>query len=117
MDVQISSTMVEGSCNACTNRTDIVYNITFCAMSFRVCEKCREELLEKLKGATWKIKKVGKTKKTKVHVVMTDDCRENDCGCWSESIDSIWLDEKKAEGRAEKRYNGHVIDWEIVDSE
>ena len=54
--------------------------------------------------------------KTKVHVVMTDDCRENDCGCWSESIDSIWLDEKKAEGRAEKRYNGHVIDWEIVDS-
>uniref|UniRef100_A0A6M3K5K8 Uncharacterized protein n=1 Tax=viral metagenome TaxID=1070528 RepID=A0A6M3K5K8_9ZZZZ len=54
--------------------------------------------------------------KTKVYVVMSDDCREGDCGWRLESIDSIWLDKEKAEGRAKKRYNGYVIDWEIEDS-
>ncbi len=52
----------------------------------------------------------------KVYVVMVDDCRENDCGCWSDSIDSIWLDEKKAKKRAEERYLGNVVNWEIEDS-
>jgi len=48
MDIKRSSTLAEGSCNACTVRTDIVYNISFRNMSVRVCEKCRVELVKKL---------------------------------------------------------------------
>jgi hypothetical protein len=51
MDVKWSSTIIEGSCNACTNRTDVIYNITLRVMSFRLCEKCKEELIKKLKEA------------------------------------------------------------------
>ena len=51
----------------------------------------------------------------KLYVVMVDDCRENDCGCWSESIDSIWLDKVKAEKRAKDRYNGRVVEHRTED--
>ena len=44
---------------------------------------------------------------------MQDDCNENDCGCYSESIDSIWFDKNKAEKVAETRYHAHVDEHEV----
>jgi hypothetical protein len=49
----------------------------------------------------------------KVYIVLSDDCNENDCGCFSESIESVWLDEKKANKRAKELYNGRVSDHEV----
>lgn len=49
----------------------------------------------------------------KVYIVMTDDCNENDCGCYIESIDSIWLDEEKAKKRAKEVFRGYVTSEEV----
>jgi hypothetical protein len=43
-----------------------------------------------------------------IYIVLTDDCNENDCGCFLESIESVWLDEKKATERANQLYNARV---------
>ena len=51
----------------------------------------------------------------KVYIVMVDDCNENDCGCYSESIDSVWFDEEKANKRAEERYNGRVSEQNVLE--
>lgn len=49
----------------------------------------------------------------KVYVVLSADCNEADCGCYLESIDSIWLSKDKAISRAEERYNGRVVRYTI----
>lgn len=36
-------------------------------------------------------------------------------GCYTESIDSIWLSENKAENRAKERYHAHVISCDTED--
>lgn len=50
-----------------------------------------------------------------VYIVMTDDCNENDCGCYSESIDSVWLNEEKAKEKAKSSYKGYVKKLETED--
>ena len=49
----------------------------------------------------------------KVYLVYADDCNENDCGCWSESVDSIWFDEEAAKKQAGKVYHGRVDPQEV----
>ncbi len=49
----------------------------------------------------------------KVYIVLTDACPE--CGCWSESIDSIWANEKDAKKRAKEKYNGKFRCYEVKD--
>lgn len=49
----------------------------------------------------------------KVYIVMEDDCRENECGCWSESIRSVWMDERLAKADASMGYNCRVVDYDI----
>ena len=58
-----------------------------------------------------------KMQMNKVFIVKVDDCNENDCGCSSESIDSIWLDKTKAEEQAKRRYRGYVSEYNISDAE
>jgi hypothetical protein len=50
MTVYKTTKAEEGSCNGCY-RKDLdypIYNVKFRALSFRVCEDCRKELIEKL---------------------------------------------------------------------
>lgn len=46
---------VAGCCNSCNSmESDIVYEITFARLSFRVCTNCKNELIGKLKvAAKW----------------------------------------------------------------
>jgi len=57
-----------------------------------------------------------KMQMNKVFIVMVDDCIENDCGCSSESIDTIWFDKTKAEKQAKRRYHGRVAEYDISDA-
>jgi len=51
MEVIKTTYALEGSCNACSRRTTIVYNITLKSQSFRLCEKCRQFLIILLRRA------------------------------------------------------------------
>ena len=44
----------------------------------------------------------------KVFIVMTDDCNENDCGCYIESVDSVHATEKSAILRCSQVYRGRI---------
>ena len=50
----------------------------------------------------------------KVWIVFTDDVNENDCGCYSESIDSIWTTEEAANKIAAKRYHADVREYDVL---
>jgi hypothetical protein len=56
----------------------------------------------------------------RIHIVMSDDCNEEDCGCVLESIDSVFLDETKAHRRAKELFVGRVVSMttedEVTDS-
>jgi hypothetical protein len=43
-----------------------------------------------------------------IFIVFADDCNENDCGCWLESIDSVWLKRSAADERLKQVYHGRV---------
>lgn len=44
------SVKASGYCNACTNRNIVkVFEITLRSLSFRLCNSCKDKLLEKLK--------------------------------------------------------------------
>jgi len=49
----------------------------------------------------------------KIYIVKSDDCNENDCGCYTESIDSIYLTLVEAVARANKLYHGSVAEYEV----
>ena len=44
----------------------------------------------------------------KVYLVFSDDCNEADCGCFIESVDSVWLNEADANKRCKEVYHGRV---------
>lgn len=54
--------------------------------------------------------------KMKVYLVFTDDCNEEDCGCYIESVDSVYLSKEEAEKKAKEVYRGEVREYNVEDS-
>ena len=44
----------------------------------------------------------------RIYIVYADSCNEDDCGCYIEHVDSLWLKEEDAEKRRKEVYNGRV---------
>lgn len=50
INVSYKRVEVAGYCNACTNRNIVyVFEVTLRSLSFRLCYRCKNKLLEKLK--------------------------------------------------------------------
>ena len=56
-------------------------------------------------------------KRKTVFIVLTDDPTKRECDCCRESVNSVWLDKKRAEEKAKTVYLVRVISMEIEDSQ